>query len=103
VTVRVSSVACALALAALAGAVGAADVNKGAQLYARHCAGCHGNAGVPVMPGTPNLSQPASLMRGDAALADVIRNGRMSMPGYRGILKDNEVHDVIAFLRTLLR
>lgn len=81
----------------------AADVHKGGQLYARHCAGCHGAAGVPVTPGAPNFTRPESVMRSDAALAAAIRNGKMSMPGFRGILKDNEVYDVIAYLRTLLR
>jgi cytochrome c6 len=89
---------------ALAGSpVEAADTTKGAQLYAKHCAGCHGSNGVPVMPGTPNFTQPQSMMRSDAAFAAVIRNGRMTMPGYRGLLKESEVYDVIAYLRTLLR
>ena len=95
-----------LAVAALAFACGAcvaADVNKGAELYARHCAGCHGARGVPPSPSTPNLTKTESLMRPDAALATLIRNGRMAMPGYRGILRDSEVYDVIAVLRTLLK
>ena len=55
------------------------------------------------MPGTPNFTQPQSMMRSDAAFAAVIRNGRMTMPGYRGLLKESEIYDVIAYLRTLLR
>ena len=81
----------------------AADTARGGQLYAKHCAGCHGSNGVPVMPGTPNFTQPQTMMRSDAAFANVIRNGRMTMPGYRGLLKNGEVYDVIAYLRTLLR
>jgi cytochrome c6 len=81
----------------------AADTGKGGQLYAKHCASCHGSSGVPVMPGIPNFTQPQAMMRSDAALATVIRNGRMTMPGYRGLLKDSEVYDVIAYMRTLLR
>ena len=91
-------------LAALASPVAcAADVTKGGQLYAKHCAGCHGSNGVPIIPGTPNFTQPQTMMRSDAAFATVIRNGRMTMPGYRGVLKESEVYDVIAYLRTLLR
>lgn len=81
----------------------AADTNRGAQLYDKHCASCHGSNGVPVMPGLPNLTQPQAMMRSDAAIANVIRNGRMTMPGYRGLLKDTEIHDLIAYMRTLLR
>lgn len=81
----------------------AADTDRGAQLYAKHCASCHGANGAPVMPGIPNFTQPQAMMRSDAAFANVIRSGRMTMPGYRGLLKESEVYDVIAYLRTLLR
>jgi cytochrome c6 len=89
---------------ALCGSAGhAADTNRGAQLYDKHCASCHGSNGVPVVPGLPNLTRPQAMMRSDAAIATVIRNGRMTMPGYRGLLKDTEIYDLIAYMRTLLR
>ena len=92
-----------IALALIASPCAAADVAKGGQLYSRHCAACHGANGVPVMPGAPNLTRPEAMMRSDGSVAAVIRTGRMSMPGFRGILKDSEVYDVIAFMRTLIR
>ncbi len=92
-----------VALALVASPSAAADVAKGGQLYSRHCAGCHGASGVPMMPGAPNLTRPEAMMRPDGSVAAVIRTGRMSMPGFRGILSDSEVYDVIAFLRTLIR
>lgn len=92
-----------VALALIAPPCAAADVARGGQLYSRHCAGCHGTSGVPTMPGAPNLTRPETMMRSDAAVAAVIRSGRMTMPGFRGILKDSEVYDVIAFMRTLIR
>lgn len=92
-----------IVLALIASPCAAADVAKGGQLYSRHCAGCHGANGVPVMPGAPNLTRPEAMMRSDGSVAAVIRTGRMSMPGFRGILKDSEVYDVIAFMRTLIR
>lgn len=55
------------------------------------------------MPSTPNFTQPQTMMRPDPYFANVIRNGRMTMPGYRGVLKDGEIYDVIAYMRTLLR
>lgn len=79
------------------------DVRKGGQIYAKHCAQCHGNAGVPVMPGAPNLTRPEALMKPDGALAAIVRNGRLSMPGYRGVLQESEIQDVVVYLRTLLR
>lgn len=79
----------------------AADIGKGAQLYAMHCTSCHGRSGVPVMPGAPNFTRNDGLMRPDFALMASIRTGKNAMPGYVGILKDSEILDVIAYTRTL--
>ena len=35
----------------------AADTVKGGQLYALHCALCHGVSGISVMPNAPNLAK----------------------------------------------
>ena len=88
-----------LALAAVP--AGAADITHGATLYATHCAVCHGNNGSPVIPGAPNFRRMESLMRGDMQLLTAIRSGKGGMPGYFGVLRDREILDVIAYLRTL--
>lgn len=91
--------ACFLVLGA--GVAGAADIQKGRALYFTHCAICHGEAGSPVMPGAPNFRRMESLMRPDLQLMTAIRNGKGAMPGYFGILREREILDVIAHLRTL--
>lgn len=88
-------------LAFAAASAGAADINKGGTLYATHCAACHGASGTPVMPGTPNFRRMESLMKPDMQLLTVIRNGKGVMPGYFGVLRDREILDVVAYLRTL--
>jgi len=94
--------AAALALALSAPTpVPAADVIKGAQLYAIHCAVCHGRNGAPVMPNAPNFTRGERLMQPDMVLLGTIRTGRGPMPGYLGMLADREILDVIAYLRTL--
>jgi len=95
------SVLTALACAALSSH--AADVIKGGEAYARLCASCHGQGGRPVMPGAPDLSRVDTLMRPDAVLLQSIRAGRNGMPGFQGMLRDTEILDVIAYLRTLQR
>ena len=93
-----------LAAALLAGAAmqaQAADINRGATLYATHCAACHGSNGTPVMPGAPNFRRIESLMRPDMQLLASIRNGKATMPGFLGVLRDREILDVVAYLRTL--
>ncbi len=81
----------------------AADINKGGSLYAQHCANCHGSTGVPVMPGSPNFQRGEKLLQPDMILLASIRQGKNAMPAYVGILRDQEIMDVVAYLRTLQR
>ena len=79
----------------------AADTNKGAEVYTMHCASCHGVSGVNVMPGAPNFAQDEGLMSPDGTLFISIQSGKAAMPAYRGILSDQDILNVIAYLRTL--
>ena len=79
----------------------AADIQRGGTLYSLHCAVCHGNNGTPVMPGTPNFRRMEGLMRPDMQLMISIRSGKGAMPGFFGVLREREILDVIAYLRTL--
>lgn len=87
-------------LAAGAAAAHAADPNRGADLYRQHCTACHGAAGKPVLPGAPDLTRPGALLKPDPALAATLRAGRRGMPAYGGVLRERELFDVIAHLRT---
>lgn len=91
----------ALAAGALSLPAAAADVFTGRQTYAMHCAACHGPAGLAVMPGAPNFARGDRLMQPDTALLASIRAGRNAMPAFAGVLRDQEILNVIAFLRTL--
>lgn len=91
-----------LAAATLAGpAADAASPDRGQQIYTSYCASCHGAGGTPVWPGTPDFKRTGSLMRPDAQLAAVIRQGKGAMPAYLGIIRDRDLPDLIAYLRTL--
>lgn len=81
----------------------AADVIKGSQVYARHCAACHGPNGTSVMPAAPHLVRGEGLMQPDMALLASLKAGKNAMPAYIGILSDAEILDVIAYSRTLRR
>ncbi len=78
----------------------AADVMKGADLYRLHCASCHGFDGRPIMSVAPDLSQPMALLKPDISLLAGIRNGKGAMPAYQGILRDREILDIVAHMRT---
>lgn len=96
-----SGIGIAAALAIGAGSAGAADIQRGGSLYVSHCAVCHGSNGTPVVPGAPNFRRMEGLMRPDMQLLAAIRNGKGAMPGYFGVLREREMLDVVAFLRTL--
>lgn len=86
----------------------AGDAERGAQVYADHCAVCHGENGggrdeAPDAPdGAPSLSNPVFL---DAASDGFIRysiaEGRPGTPmtGYAGVLTDQAIDDLVAFIR----
>lgn len=90
-----------LALLAWGGLAQAADVIQGGELYRRHCVSCHGPNGRPQMVGAPDFSQPTALLKPDMTLLQSIRTGKGAMPAYQGLLRDRELLDIVAHLRTL--
>ena len=95
--------AAGLLLAALAGSAWADDpVAAGKAVYDRYCMGCHGPAGEGMMPGMPNFALGERLDTTDRDLAERIRQGNGVMPGFAGILSDQEIEDVVLYLRSLL-
>lgn len=92
-----------LAVAAWAGSAstGAADLQRGAELYSQHCAQCHGPRGRPVLPGAPDFTNPTTLIKPDLALAATVRSGRGAMPAFAALLREREILDLVAHLRTL--
>lgn len=87
-------------LLAAGGAAYAADPGNGGKIYATHCSSCHGDDGVSTMPGTPDFARRERMFKPDTALLVSIRDGISVMPAYKGLLTDQEILDVIAYLRT---
>ena len=79
----------------------AGDVQAGADLYRRHCLACHAPDGRPVLPSAPDFTKPMALLKPDPTLLAAIRSGRGAMPAYAGQLRDREILDIVAHLRTL--
>lgn len=78
----------------------ASDINLGRVIYQRHCAGCHGVNGSPVMAAAPDFKRGQGLMQPDQTLHKRIQQGKNACPAYRGILDDQQILDVIAYIRT---
>lgn len=81
----------------------AADIARGGQTFAMHCAVCHGPAGQGIHPNAPKFNRGERLMQSDLALLNTVRTGKNAMPSFMGILRDREILDVIAYIRTLQR
>lgn len=92
------------------GRAASGDALAGKPLYERHCAGCHGVRGRGEKPVGPSLIPPAadltnakSQQRLDAVLLNIIEHGKpgTEMAAWKGRLAAREIHDVLAYVRTL--
>lgn len=80
-----------------------ASVSEGQRIYQTHCVSCHGVRGESLIPNAPNFARRERLMQPDTSLMMSIKAGKMAMPAFNGILRDQQILDVIAYLRTLSR
>ena len=86
-----------------AGTASAADIASGARIYNIHCIACHGVQGLSAIPNVPNFAAGDRMMQPDMMLMQSIKTGKGIMPSFFGILSDQDLRDVIAYLRTLRR
>ncbi len=108
-------IGCALAAVALLGsgeAVAKGDAEKGKEVYEKNCVVCHGAqgkgdgpSGKLTVPRATDFTSKASKRKSDAQLLMAIREGRppSAMTGWKGKLSDQEIDDVVAYVRALSR
>jgi len=102
-SVRASLIALmVMAAGAITPAAKAADFFKGETIYKQYCLNCHGAAGQGVIGGAPNFTRGQGLMKPDALIYDTILKGKNAMPAFRGVLKEEELYDVITYLRSFM-
>jgi mono/diheme cytochrome c family protein len=79
----------------------AGDPANGATVFAQNCAGCHGPDAAGGAVG-PTLISAELKAQNDDFFRQTILNGRSgtAMPAWQGRLSDQEIEDVIAFLRS---
>ena len=95
--VLVTLLACGLiALCALP-----ANAQDAAATYKSKCAMCHGPDGKGGKMGTRDFGSPEVKAETDAQLTEIISKGKGKMPAYDGKLKDSEIKDLVAFIRSL--
>ena len=95
-----------LALAAAAPLIASAQTNltpgqaRGRVIITQNCNICH----LPQNPGSQTygpLLNKDSANGDDALMKTVIQNGLVKMPGWKYTLNDNQINDVIAYIKTL--
>ena len=86
------------------------DPVKGKAIYERLCITCHGTqgkgdgpAGQMMMPHPADFTNPKIKSKPDSELLGSIQNGRppTTMPAFRGQLSEQQIHDVLAYIRSL--
>jgi mono/diheme cytochrome c family protein len=79
----------------------ASNTINGQKIYQQHCVMCHGVNGKSVMAGAANFNRGEGLFQSDHKLLERIQSGKNACPAYRGILTEQKIYDVIAYIRTL--
>ena len=88
------SLALALALSPMAAADAKAD-------YSAKCAACHGADGSKSMMGAKPLNGADVQGMSDADLNAAVTNGKGKMPAYKGKLTDDQIKDLVKYVRSL--
>jgi cytochrome c len=84
-----------------------AMVDHGAAIFKDRCAICHfaNSAEKKIGPGLRGITKRAHFSDGapanSASLTRWIESGGKNMPGFRAQLSDAQIHDLLAYLRTL--
>ena len=76
------------------------DVTSGQSLYQRDCVACHGDKGQGTASGKTLIDDHAK-DHSDGELADTIIDGNGDMPSFGNQYTDQEISDVLAYIRTL--
>ena len=86
------------------------NLERGKVIFEEHCMECHGRTGDGRGPVGYFLAvQPADLlaletrMKSDSELFTIIKDGILfdEMHGWEGVLSNQDIHDVISYIRTL--
>jgi mono/diheme cytochrome c family protein len=86
------------ALPSLAAAADAAQVEKGATVYALRCEGCHGQ-GLRNTSGGWSFDLRKLRPNEHERFVESVTSGKDNMPSWYGILKDDEIEAIWSYIR----
>jgi mono/diheme cytochrome c family protein len=100
---RFSLFAAAALLACTAAA--SAHAQTASAQYTSKCAICHGADGkgsaVGAKLGVRDFQSPEVVKESDEQLYEIIKNGKNKMPAYNGKLTDDQIKDLVRYVRSL--
>jgi cytochrome c553 len=101
-----SSLLLALAVMLLCG--GAARADDSAATFKAKCAMCHGGDGAGTTPvgksmKIRDLRSAEVQAQTDAQLTDIVTNGKNKMPAYKGKLTDDQMKELVGYIRQLAK
>ena len=74
------------------------EVATGEAIYLKKCARCHGADGTKGRSGAANL-QLSKMENG--MISQIIQNGKKPMPAYKSKLTEDEINDLITYVKSL--
>jgi cytochrome c6 len=92
-----------LACGVIAVCTSSAVAQDAAATYKAKCAMCHGADGKGGKMGTRDFASPEVKAETDAQVEETITKGKGKMPSYAGKLKDTEIKDLVAYIRSLAK
>jgi cytochrome c6 len=80
---------------------GAQDPPPGEKLYADNCQACHQKEGAGISGAFPALAASPFVQGDPVLLTTTVLNGRGGMPAYKSELTDQQLADVLTYLRAV--
>ena len=78
----------------------AGDPFAGSAIYAEYCVNCHGGDGAGEIAGTPSFRGGRLMAKSNFELIDRVKNGKDLMPSFAGVLSEEQIDDVVTYIRT---
>lgn len=76
------------------------DLTSGKEIYRVYCVNCHGADGSLSTSGALDLSRSRLPLEGRI---DIIKNGRVTMMGFAGVLTETQIDSVARYTQELLK
>ena len=93
---------CGLAVLLLTAlSVGSAGATTGQEIFETKCAVCHGVGGTAILPNAPHFAKGERMEKSDDELLTNVFEGLNVMPPWKGILSEQEIREVLIYVRSL--